>query len=396
PEEAFGQPMSSSSRRVMWKPSQEEETFDSLVNYRRVPLPNMVAHAYQPSSSNRAVTGLPVRKRTASENWLMLLRELGKKRASIRNQEQSKKEPTLKPHHSSATSLPEVKELGPKEQADAYWQSLFSGIYKRRPGEKEAEVDDVEQEQEEPADIALSIKPSLAMRYKPSHESLKYKRSRDLGLERYPSTSRGSPKLVTNLRVESLSMPLQQTCVVREVAPKFAQRMRMSLGNDTDSCCSGELEVPKNSRVLNEEANTAQQMRLRSELISVHVSAPTSSSFMEAARRVSTPIKRRSTTSKVATGAKISSASATPVPGANKCSSGSSGSTGNQLPNFRQRQQELHRYRVLIEQRRLDLLELKIAREREEALHSELLFHKDLQIKENLIKTYEDNDCSNA
>jgi len=86
-----------------------------------------------------------------------------------------------------------------------------------------------------------------------------------------------------------------------------------------------------------------------------------------------------------------------PAVGGNKCSSVSSGSAGtSQLPNFRQRQQELHRYRVMIEQRRLDLLELKIAREREEALHSEVLFHKELQIKENMIKVYEDNDCSNA
>jgi len=50
----------------------------------------------------------------------------------------------------------------------------------------------------------------------------------------------------------------------------------------------------------------------------------------------------------------------------------------------------------MIERRRLDLLELKIAREREEALHNEILFHKDLQIKDNMIKAYEDNDCSNA
>jgi len=55
-----------------------------------------------------------------------------------------------------------------------------------------------------------------------------------------------------------------------------------------------------------------------------------------------------------------------------------------------------HRRRVMIERRRLDLLELKIAREREEALHNEILFHKDLQIKDNMIKAYEDNDCSNA
>ncbi|KAH8313203.1 hypothetical protein KR067_001776 [Drosophila pandora] len=404
-EEVFIQSMSSSSRRVMWKLNDEEETFDSLVNYRRVPVRSVCSsHAQQ--SSGRAVAPAepeqPSRKRTASENWLMLLRELRKKKASIREREQSKKassihESAWKHNHLSATSLPEVKEPSVKERADAYWQRLFTGMHKRRADEKE--VASTGADQEDPADIALTVKPSLALRYKPSHESLKYKRSKDLGSERLQSTSKASTKVVTDLKVESFCLPPQQTCVVREVAPKFAQRMRMSLTNDTDSCCSGDLDVPKNSPVLDLDGNPSPQqpqVRLRSELISVHVSAPTSPTFVETTRRITGPLKRRPTTSKVPSGGKGGSTAAAPAAGGNKCSSASSGSTGTHLPTFRQRQQELHRYRVLIERRRLDLLELKIAREREEALHSELLFHKDLQIKENMLKAYEDNDCSNA
>ncbi|KAH8329791.1 hypothetical protein KR074_009993, partial [Drosophila pseudoananassae] len=410
PEEAFNQSMSSSSRRVMWKLTDDEETFDSLVQYRRVPARNVCVSAQQskvrPVAAARSEPEQRPKKRTASENWLMLLRELRKKKANSKEREQTKKassgihESAWKHNPLSATSLPEVKEPSVKERADAYWQRLFTGTCKRRADEKELASASVEQE--DPADIALTVKPSLALRYKPSHESLKYKRSKDLGYERLQSTSRASTKLVTDLKVESFCLPPQQTCVVREVAPKFAQRMRRSLANDTDSCCSGDLEVPTNSPVLDLDVNPPPQQPLapatrpRGEIISVHISAPPSSLFAETTGRITNPIKRRVIPSKPPAGAKGSSTAAASSAGGNKCSSASSGSTGTHLPTFRQRQQELHRYRILIEKRRLDLLELKIAREREEALHSELLFHKDLQIKEHMIKAYEDNDCSNA
>ncbi|KAH8351078.1 hypothetical protein KR084_003045 [Drosophila pseudotakahashii] len=387
-DEAFGQSMSSNSRRVMWKLNEEEETFDSLVNYRRVPVRNLCVSDQQLRSQ---VTDVPAKKRTAMENWLLLVRDLEKKEASsVEESERVKKsreQSCSANHQSSATSLPEVREISSKERAITYWRRLFDGIYKR------IDKKTAGKEQEDPADIVLTAKPSLALRYKPSHESLKYKRSKDLAPEQIPSTSREptSCKLVSDLQLESFSLPPQQ-CVVREVAPRFAHRRRMSIANDTDSCCSGELEVPKNSPVQDQDPGT----RPRSELISVHVSAPTSSSFMEAARRGPSPIRRRIAVSKVVAGTKGGSASAA---GGNKCSSASSASASagpTHLPTFRQRQQELHRYRVMIERRRLDLLELKIAREREEALHSEILFHKDLQIKENVIKAYDDNDCSNA
>ncbi|XP_020813664.1 uncharacterized protein LOC110188300 [Drosophila serrata] len=337
-DERFDQSMSSSSRRVMWKLSEEdmEETFDSVVTYRRSP-----GRCIHPSSNQ--------------QNRKLLF-----------------KEPTLKINQPSSTSLPEVKE--PKS---------FS---KRSvPGR-----DVASEEEEEEKDNRLSVKPSLALRYRPSYESLKYKRSKDFGSDRIPSTSRGSTssKVVSDLKVESFTLPPQQSCVVREEAPKFAQGL--SVENDSDSCCSGELEAPKNSPML--DSNPPQ--RMQNDLVSVHISAPTTSSLSETTRRDGTsPSKRRSTTGKVAAGTKAGSPTAAD---GKKCPSTSSGSTGPHLPNFRQRQQELHRYRILVEQRRLDLLELKIAREREDALHSTILFHKKMQIKECKIKAYEDNDCSDV
>ncbi|XP_017123964.1 uncharacterized protein LOC108143901 [Drosophila elegans] len=370
-DEAFDQSVSSSSRRVVWKLNNEEETFDSLVSYRRVP-----------AQSRSQVTDVPTRKRTAGENWQLLLHDLDKKRVGVQEREVgnktvNQKEPVWKASQSSATSLPEISESSAKERAIVYWRRLFDGIHKRQNGADAEE------------DVVLTAKPSLALRYRPSHESLKFKRSK--------STTR---ELVTDLKLESFCLPPQQTCVVREVEPKFAHRRRMTIGNETDSCCSGELEVPKNSPVQDQEPGS----RVRSELISVHVAAPTSSSFVDAVRRSTSPIRRRTVPSKVsAAGTKSGSSPETATAaGGKKCFSTSSGSGGtSQLPTFRQRQQELHRYRVMVERRRLDLLELKIAREREEALHSEILFHKDLQIKGNAIKDnafklYEDNDCSNV
>ncbi|XP_043651356.1 uncharacterized protein LOC122618834 [Drosophila teissieri] len=379
-EETFGRSTSSSSRRVMWKLNEEEETFDSLVNYRRL----------TSRSLNRSqAADVPTKRRTASESWHLPAQEVGKKNASTGESELAKKsvslrETTWNVYQSSATSLPEPKEISSKEQAIIYWRRLFDGINKRKRGAKKVAAT----EPEDPTDIVLTTKPSLALRYKPSHESLKNKRSKDLATERCPSTSQGSTscKQVADLKMESFSLPPQQMCVVREVEPRFGQRRRMSLANDTDSCYSGELEVPKNSPVQHQHQEPGPYSR--SELISVHVSAPTT-------RRSTSPIRRSTAASKVAAGTKGGSSPA--APGGNKCPSVSSGSAGtSQLPNFRQRQHELHRYRVKIEQRRLDLLELKIAREREEALHNEVLFHKELQIKENMMKAYEDNDCSNA
>ncbi|KAH8340740.1 hypothetical protein KR059_005769, partial [Drosophila kikkawai] len=330
------QSMSSSSRRVMWKLSEEEEEeiYDSVVTYRRSPGQSIHVSSTQPA------------------------KKLLFKDSALKSNQPS-----------SDTSLQEAKEpTCPTKQTD-------------RDAESEEDEDEM--------DNRLSVKPSLGLRYRPSYESLKYKRSKDLGSDRIPSTSRCSMsrKVISDLKLETFSLPPQQSCVVRGEAPKFAQGLRVD--NDSDSCCSGELEVPKNSAMLDMDSNPPQQQGVRGELVSVHISAPTISPLSEAMRRDgASPIKRRSTTGK-----KGSSPAAAEC---KKCPSTNSGSTGPHLPNFRQRQQELHRYRVLVEQRRLDLLELKIAREREDALHSTILFHKKMQIKECKIKAYEDNDCSDV
>ncbi|XP_017058476.1 uncharacterized protein LOC108099449 [Drosophila ficusphila] len=391
-DEAFGQ-SSSNSRRVMWKLNGEEETFDSLVNYRRIPVRTVCVSAQQNKSQD---SSLQNRKRKANESWRLLLRDLVKKRSTIREREMAKKavslrEPVWNASQTSATSLPEIKESSPKERAAIYWRRLFDEVHK--PQIEEQKVPGAEKEDQ--VDVALTAKPSLALRYKPSHESLKFKRSNELASGRSgPKSSLESKtsKLEANLKLETFSLPPQQTCVVREVEPRFAHQRRMSLATDSDSCCSGELEVPNNSPVLQQEPGS----RPHKELIRVHVSAPKQSPLAEGTQRSTTPNRRRNVLSKVNTGTKEGSLIAAPITGGNKCSrtSGSAG-TSNML-TLRQRQQELHRYRVMVERRRLDLLELKIAREREEALHNEILFHKDLQIKENVIRAHEDNDCSNA
>ncbi|XP_054726085.1 uncharacterized protein LOC129235990 [Anastrepha obliqua] len=53
---------------------------------------------------------------------------------------------------------------------------------------------------------------------------------------------------------------------------------------------------------------------------------------------------------------------------------------------FRQRQQELHRYRIAVEQKRLELLEVKLQREREEMLREEILFEKEFELKATQLK----------
>lgn len=409
-DDSFSQSLSSSSRRVMWKLSGEEETFDSLVNCRRLPVPGLCVTVQQANTNSNSdhdqefstSAGVKPRpKRSANENWLKLMKEMRRKKASNDN-------PKNSTANTSTTSLQEVPQA-----TNSYWHHLFGKISQKELGNRQIRR---EAAVEETTGHALNVKPSLGLRYRPSHESLKVRQSKD----HQPSVS-SKPRLVmTDLKMESCGLPPQQTCVVREVAPKFAQRMRMSLA-ESDSCCSGDLEGPKNSPVAKlsnasssaSNTHTAQQLqgeRPRSEVISVHVSTPTSSAFVTNNKRSPNAAitKRRLNTNKVTAAPIASSAlsttttAAAPLPPpqsaaatANK-SSASTSSNGIAFPTFRQRQQELHRYRVQIEQRRLDLLELKIAREREDAIHNEILFHKELQIKENQIKAYEDNDCSNA
>ncbi|KAH8374828.1 hypothetical protein KR200_006995 [Drosophila serrata] len=310
------------------------------------------------------------KKIRASENWQLLLRKLNETKASLPMEEPSSKTiigNTVQESKSPLdTELPELKEPSSKERAVNHWRRMCSEINKR---EREAAA-----EKEE---------ASQALCCKPSNKSLKYKRSKDLGSDRVPSTSSGSTssKVVSDLKRESFSLPPQQSCVLREEPPKFAQ----GIVKDGDWCCSGEQEVHKNSQGLNQDTNSSQQ---QNGLISVDISPDSSSSFTEAKRRNTSQIKRRRTTStdEVSTTATKSK----------KSLSLSSGSAGQHFPNFRQRQQELHRYRVLIEQRRLDLLELRIAREREEAKQYMILFQKKMQIKECKIRANEAYDRSNV
>ncbi|XP_018801529.1 PREDICTED: uncharacterized protein LOC108976721 [Bactrocera latifrons] len=65
-------------------------------------------------------------------------------------------------------------------------------------------------------------------------------------------------------------------------------------------------------------------------------------------------------------------------------------STQNQ-GGFRQRQQELHRYRVAVEQKRLELLEVKLQRERDEMLREQILFEKEIEFKTTQIRQLNDD-----
>lgn len=58
---------------------------------------------------------------------------------------------------------------------------------------------------------------------------------------------------------------------------------------------------------------------------------------------------------------------------------------------FRQRQQELHRYRIAVEQKRLELLEVKLQREREEMLREQILFEKEIEFKTSQIRQLNDD-----
>ncbi|XP_034475659.1 uncharacterized protein LOC117782737 [Drosophila innubila] len=321
--ENVGQSQSSSSRRVMWKVcEEEEEVFDSVVNYRLVSPSN-------PDSFNSEQELPRLSKANVSAD----------KKGSVENGA-TKSSTSLglcyKPSHES------LKELATKRRARivACWHRLFDRL-------------------------RIQTSPSLALRYKPSHESLK-------------NPCESANLATADLKLETCFFPPYQTAVVREVAPTFAHRM--CIPDETDSCCSGsvELRIPllkssKASKVLSVKADP-------------HESTSTYSQIATRNENANAKLKRRN---KKTVGSSIGGAG-----GSSK--SASNGSPNRALPTLRQRQQELHHYRVLIEKRRLELLDLKIVRERADALRHEILFHKDLQLKHNQIKSYEDNNSSQA
>ncbi|BFF89475.1 uncharacterized protein DMAD_08228 [Drosophila madeirensis] len=438
-----GRSTSSSSRRVMWKmdtDDKDEEVFDSFVTYRWMPAE--VTFNTKKSKSNPEVAG---RQEVAKKNRRMMVTELVKRK----DLKQQKPPSTYGGVVPKANSLAKLEGLDGKERAKACWMHLFD-ILRRQRREKQM----AEDEEKEEKDIPLSGSSSLALRYKPSHESLKYKRSKDRGLDQdqqQPSTSHAA---AASLNVETCALPPHQTCVVREPPPMFAHRVRISMANDTDSCSSGEVEA----RITGPPSDASIVTGLSKHLLSVVLTTPACSSFTsdpQVAPRRGT-VKRTKSSSGRARSLSVSGRKLT-IPSNSVTAAGSpsepartltiarhsvktggsppespkkltipsnsgteesgnlltnssvsskahstsesgknSNTTGSVVPNLRQRQQELHHYRVLVEKRRLDLLELKIAREREETLHQDILFHKDLQIKENLLKTYDDNDVSHA
>lgn len=227
--------------------------------------------------------------------------------------------------------------------------------------------------------IRQKSSPTLALRYKPSHESLKrVPKSRSF-------TSKS--KLATeDLRLETSFFPPYQTAVVREVAPTFAQRTYIP--EDSDSICSGtiQLRIPllktPRSRSTPIASSDVGDMPLQT-------NAENLSLISQIAKSGNSKTKRRPIRDTNSTNSRTMKGDS---------SKPAAGSVGNSktLPTLRQRQLELHRYRLLIEKRRLELLDLKIVRERADALRHEILFHKDLQLKHNQIKSYEDNNSSQA
>ncbi|KAH8419027.1 hypothetical protein KR222_000985, partial [Zaprionus bogoriensis] len=345
------QSQSSSSRRVMWKVRDgEEEVFDSVVNYRRM------APATEDDCDPNA-------EREQSGNNKSLDTPPDDKQSSVPEKKSSTSLGlTYKPSRES------VKDLSSSKRARIVgnWHRLFDRMRHRSS-------------------------PNLALRYKPSHESLKKRRSKDLLTECSTSKSRSStsrPKLATgDLKLETGFFPPYQTAVVREVAPTFAQRMYIP--DDTDSVCSGtiELRIP-----LVKSARPRTAPIASSDVGDMQLPAtPESLSLIsQLAKSGNSKGKRRTNRA-----AASSSSGGTSKATGGKAATGS-GNNGGALPTLRQRQQELHRYRVLIEKRRLELLDLKIVRERADSLRHEILFHKDLQLKHNQIKSYEDNNSSQA
>lgn len=330
---------SSSSRRVMWKVCDEDdEVYDSVVNYRRFSTSNAdkpkLEEDQEPEASSAFVNGQSGLASSKSSAGLGLA------------------------YTPSQESIKDSNSSNRRARIVGNWHRLFDQIRQKSS-------------------------PNLALRYKPSHESLKrVSRSR---------SSISKSKLATeDLKLENSFFPPYQTAVVREVAPTFAQRAYMP--EDSDSVCSGtiQLRIPvlKSARPL---STTTESSDVRDKglpatpeslsLIGQMAKSGNSRTKRRPAREATSPNNGRN------------------VKGdASKATTAAAGGAVNNkaIPTLRQRQLELHRYRLLIEKRRLELLDLKIVRERAEALRHEILFHKDLQLKHNQIKSYEDNNSSQA
>ncbi|XP_017141057.1 uncharacterized protein LOC108155016 [Drosophila miranda] len=434
-----GRSHSNSSRRVMWKMDKsckdEEEVFDSIVTYRWMPS-EVASDTTKASKSNPEVA---VNRDAPNKNWRMLVAELGNRKKLAQKEQPITSQASVQ----KSNSLAKLEGLESKERAKASWQRLFNTIKLIKKGELP---------EEEKEKFELSGSPSLALRYKPSHESLKFKRSKDQGLDhihQQPSTSQAA---AINLKIETCDLPPHQTCIVREVPPMFAHRVRVSMSKDTDSCSSGELDLQRNGTASEASRVTGPLKQLESVVVTTplatsfssgpHVGpkrgtvkptkAPSASthSLSASGRKVPSPsnsgtvdsssesVKKltspsnscsaggsspeaiTSSNSGTAGGSPSLSGKRTTRPSGSSTARSQTGKTssiaGSGMPNLRQRQQELHRYRLLVEQLRVELLQLKVKREIEGTHQQHILFRKDLQIKENLLRTYDDNDVSHA
>lgn len=339
-DENIPRSLSSSSRRVMWNVhADDEEIFDSVVNYRRYTSCNedkpKLNNDHEPDAND---------SHTSSDNREPILPD--SKPSNSLGLDYTHSHESMRDLNSSNSNRARVV---------GNWHRLFNQIRQKSS-------------------------PTLALRYKPSHESLK----------RVPkSRSFTSKSKLANedLRLETSFFPPYQTAVVREVAPAFAQRAYIP--EDSDSVCSGTIQL----RIPLLKTPRSRSTALASSDVGdipLPTAAKSLSLISQMAKSGNSKTKRRPMRD-----ATNSNNSRTVKGDGSKTATGGVGNTKT-LPTLRQRQLELHRYRLLIEKRRLELLDLKIVRERADALRHEILFHKDLQLKHNQIKSYEDNNSSQA
>ncbi|XP_017847066.1 uncharacterized protein LOC108603087 [Drosophila busckii] len=339
--EEIGKLHTCSSRRVLWQlqDNEEEEVYDSVVNYRRLPTTDKTANSASSSASDTAAA-TAADASTSSSKWRLLLKP-----------QAVEESPNLalryKPSHESVPAPAPAQFTNKRARSIEHWQHLFELIRSNKTS------------------------ATLGARYKPSHESLKHQASKEQVTNAPMPTPTPTPKpkvITADLRVEQCIFPPLQTVVIREMPPKFARRRRIP--DDTDSCGSEfcDLCMPLKQSLHAELAKVT--------LMPV-INPPAKNDNPKSKRRFTK--QPANPTDATGSGAKSTSSSAV-----------------NPLPTLRQRQLELHRYRLLIEKRRLELLDLKITRERAEAVRQDVLFHKDLQLKHNQIQSLEDANSSQA
>ncbi|EDV92905.1 uncharacterized protein LOC6564001 [Drosophila grimshawi] len=305
--ENFETLQSSGSRRVMWEGCvDEEEVYDSIVTYKTLSRSRQAGDSTSTTSEHIQSPAIECQSNIQTSAI--------KSSTSLAMR--------YKPSHESLQNLASTK----RSHARGCWHQLVDRIRNKK--------------------LDNEASANLALRYKPSHESFQ-----DQVVEH------SEPKVATaDLKLETCFFPPIQIAVVREVAPKFANRMCITDDSESGYSKSIELQIP----LLNSSSKYSKTDGTDSNKDALPAGTKRSKS-------------RNNTRAATSNG-----------------SSKGGSIPNNAMPTLRQRQQELHRYRVQTEKRRLELLDLKIVRERAEALRREILFHKDLQLKHNQIKSFED------